>query len=192
MAKKKAGGDSKKSVQKKQQQVIEDKTFGLKNKNKSKKVQQKIQSIEKNVLHSGDPKLRKLEEQRRQAKAEAKARKKAMQEEQNALFGEALLAVQKKSTTNQKFGKVEAIGRDADDDAAKKGTSRAMKMMYQMDAQEMADKLKEDVSVLVVQLWYHVTRSNRSLSHTITCRSPTMCQRWKMRLKINGSKRWKK
>lgn len=40
MAKKKDGGAgaSKKTEQKKKKQVIEDKTFGLKNKNKSKKV----------------------------------------------------------------------------------------------------------------------------------------------------------
>jgi hypothetical protein len=39
-AKAKGGGASKKTEQKKKQQAIEDKTFGLKNKNKSKKVQQ--------------------------------------------------------------------------------------------------------------------------------------------------------
>lgn len=137
-------GASKKTVQKQKQKIIEDKTFGLKNKNKSKKVQQQIQGIEKNVMNSGDPKLRKLEEQRKQAKEEAKIRRKQMQAEQEALFGEALLAIQKKSTS-QKDGKVEAKGRDAEDDAKnKKGTSAAMKMMYQMDAQEMDIKLKED------------------------------------------------
>lgn len=109
-------------------QLIEDKTFGLKNKNKSKKVQQQIKSIEKSVTHSGDPKLRKQEEARKKAKAEAKARKKAQEDERNALFGEALLAVQKKSSTNKKHGKVEAKGRDNDDDEKKSGTSRAMKM----------------------------------------------------------------
>jgi hypothetical protein len=170
---KKGGAESKKALLKKKTQVIEDRTFGLKNKNKSKKVQQQIQSIEKSVLNSGDPKLRKLEEQRKQAKVEAKARKKAMEDERNALFGEALLAVQKKNTTNQKFGKIEAKGRDADDENAKKQTSRAMKMskccrsisgllrlfmcvlfidtrfslpVFQMDAQEISEKLREDVS----------------------------------------------
>jgi hypothetical protein len=67
---------SKKTLQKKKQQAIEDKTFGLKNKNKSKKVQQQVKSIEKNVMNSGDPKLRKLEEERKKAKEAAKARKK--------------------------------------------------------------------------------------------------------------------
>ena len=79
---------SKKALQKKKQQIVEDKTFGLKNKNKSKKVQAHIQGIQKNVMNSGDPKMRKLEEQRAKAKAEAKARKKAMKDEQDALFGE--------------------------------------------------------------------------------------------------------
>jgi len=69
--------------------------------------------------------------QRKKAKAEQKARRKAAKDEQDALFGEALLAIGKKQTTNQKGGKAEAKGRDADDDANKKTTSRAMKMMYQ-------------------------------------------------------------
>ena len=120
--------ESKKAAQKKKEKVIEDKTFGLKNKNKSKVVQAKIKSIERNVLNSGDPKIRRQEEQRKKAKADAKARKKAMEDERNALFGEALLAVQKKGKINKKNGKVEAKGRDADDDTKKSGTSRAMKM----------------------------------------------------------------
>ena len=59
------------------------------------------------------------------------------------------LGALKKGKTNFKEGKTEAKGRDADDDAKKKGTSRAMKMMYQMDAKEIADKLKEDVSLFM-------------------------------------------
>jgi hypothetical protein len=149
MPPKKANAESKKTAQKKKSQLIEDKTFGLKNKNKSKKVQQQVASIEKNVLNSGDPKLRKLEEQRKAQRALAKEQRKAMEDERNALFGEALLAVQKKNkNTNMQEGKLEAKGRDANDEGdAKKGTSRAMKMMYQMDAQEMAERLREDVSV---------------------------------------------
>mmetsp|Transcript_8794 Transcript_8794/g.20337 ORF Transcript_8794/g.20337 Transcript_8794/m.20337 type:complete len:294 (-) Transcript_8794:111-992(-) len=146
-SKKKQEKESKKAAQKKKEKIIEDKTFGLKNKNKSKVVQNKIRSIEKNVLNSGDPKQRKLDEQRKKAKADAKARKKALEEERNALFGEALMAVQKKNKAggaNQKDGRVEAKGRDGNDADAKKGTSRAMKMMFQMDAKEMADKLRED------------------------------------------------
>jgi len=142
-----ADGASKKTLQKKKQQIIEDKTFGIKNKNKSKKVQQQIQSIAKNVMNSGDPKMRKLEEQRAKAKAERKAKLKEAKAEQDALFGEALLAVSKKKNLNSKEGKIEAQGRDANDEGTKKSTSRAMKMMYQMDAQEMEEKLREDVSV---------------------------------------------
>lgn len=143
--KKKKDTESKKNQQKKKEKILEDKTFGMKNKNKSKKVQSYINSVTNNVMNSGDPKQRKLEELRRQAKANAKARKKAAEEERNALFGEALMAVQKKKTTNQKDGVVEAKGRDAgDDDKKKSGTSRAMKMMYQMDAKEVADKMMED------------------------------------------------
>lgn len=145
MAKKKGEQESKKSAQKKKQAVLEDKTFGLKNKNKSKKVQGFIKAVEKSVMHSGDPRQRKQEEERRKAKIAAKERKKAAKAEQDALFGEALLAVQKKNTTSMKAGKIEAKGRDGDDDGnPKKTTSRAMKLMYQMDAKEMNDRLRED------------------------------------------------
>lgn len=48
----------------------------------------------------------------------------------DALFGEALLAIGKTKTTNQKGGKAEAKGRDADDDGDKKATSRAMKVIW--------------------------------------------------------------
>ena len=199
MAKKKAAvkqQDSKKSVQKKKQQVLEDKTFGLKNKNKSKKVQSQIKSIEKSVMNSGDPKLRKMEEQRKKAKAEAKARKKQMEEERNALFGEALLAVQKKShrNANQKDGKVEAKGRDADADDSKKTTSRAMKMMYQMDAQEMSEKLKEDVSSSFHFAHESPCKSICMLTSSIFVYllfrpSQTMYLLWRMKSRCSGRRR---
>lgn len=151
-------------VQKKKQQLVDDKTFGLKNKNKSKKVQQQIESVKKNVMNSGDPRVRKQEELRQKAKAEAKLRKKAQKEEQDALFNEALMAVTKKSTS-QKDGKVEAKGRDADEDT-KKSSSRAMKMMYQMDAQEMNDKLREDVSSMQwLRLWIDSQAVVRIVAH---------------------------
>jgi hypothetical protein len=143
---------SKKNEQKKKAQAIEDKTFGLKNKNKSKKVQQMVHGIAKGVMNSGDRRQRQLEEQRKYQRAEEKNRKKAVLDERNALFGEALLAVKKNKTTDQKSGKTEAKGRDGDDEKTKKGTSRAMKMMFQMDAQEMEDKLKEDVSFFVLRI----------------------------------------
>lgn len=145
MPPKKEQGPSKKVDQKKKQKVIEDKTFGLKNKNKSKKVQQHIDAVTRTVMNSGDRRQRQLEEQRKQERAALKAARKAEKDEQDALFGAALLNIQKKTTTNTKEGKNEAKGRDADAEN-KKGTSRAMKMMFQMDAQEMEAKLKEDVS----------------------------------------------
>ena len=85
--------ESKKSSQKRKEKLVEDKTFGMKNKNKSKKVQNYINSVTNNVMKSGDPKQRKLEEQRRQAKANAKARKKAAEEERNALFGVSISSI---------------------------------------------------------------------------------------------------
>jgi len=145
MAKKgnKQPATSKKAEQKKKAGQIEDRTFGLKNKNKSKKVQSFVKSVTNSVNNSGDRKQRHEDEKRRRQKDEQKLRNKAMKEEANALFNEALGALNKKKT-NFKDGKVEAKGRDADDEGKKKGTSRAMKMMFQMDAQEMEEKLKED------------------------------------------------
>jgi len=140
---KKQPGASKKTEQKKKTQQIEDRTFGLKNKNKSKKVQVFVKSVTNSVNNSGDRKQRQEEERRKKKKSDQKSRKKAMKEEANALFNEALGALNKKKT-NFKEGKSEAKGRDADDDGKKKGTSRAMKMMYQMDAKEMEERLKED------------------------------------------------
>mmetsp|Transcript_21752 Transcript_21752/g.51346 ORF Transcript_21752/g.51346 Transcript_21752/m.51346 type:complete len:309 (+) Transcript_21752:139-1065(+) len=141
----KGGGASKKNEQKKKQKAIEDKTFGLKNKNKSKKVQQYVQGVKNSVLNTNARKERELEEKRKKQKAEQKMRKKAMEEERNLLFNEALGALKKKGP-NFKEGKsaTEAKGRDHDDGTEKKGTSRAMKMMYQMDAKEMEQRLRED------------------------------------------------
>lgn len=141
---------SKKALQKKKEKLLEDKTFGLKNKNKSSKVQQYVQSQKANIMNTGTTaQTRKLEEQKKQEKLAKKALMKAKKAEQEALFGEALLAVSKKGGDkfNSKSGKIEAKGRDHDDGKEKGGTSRAMKMMFQMDAKEMEEKLKEDVSV---------------------------------------------
>jgi hypothetical protein len=146
-AKKKQEEQSKKALQKKKEKLLEDKTFGLKNKNKSSKVQQYVQSQKANIMNTGTTaQLRKAEEAKKQEKLARKALKKAQDAERNALFGEALLAVSKKGGDKFKSGKVEAKGRDHDDGKEKGGQSRAMKMMFQMDAQEMEEKLKEDVS----------------------------------------------
>lgn len=138
--------ESKKAAQKKKEKMLEDKTFGLKNKNKSSKVQAYVQSQEKSIMNAGtDARSRQLDAQKKQEKLARKALKKAKEAEQAALFGEALMAVSKKGPKFAKNeGKVEAKGRDHDSDEKKGGTSRAMKMMYQMDAKEMEDRLKED------------------------------------------------
>eukprot|EP00957_Ditylum_brightwellii_P198221 15104074-Ditylum_brightwellii.AAC.1 len=80
------------------------------------------------------------------SKIQTKATQKSTEEEYNDLFGEALLAVKKKTLANAKDGAMETKGQNANDDNTKnnKCTSRAMKMMYQMDANELAAKLQED------------------------------------------------
>jgi len=79
----------------------------------------------------------------KQKKAQAKVLRKAAEQEREALFGEALLAVSKKTSVKKK-GENDAIGRDGGDEGSKKTVSRAMKLMYQMDAQELEDRFKDD------------------------------------------------
>ena len=147
--KKKQEEQSKKALQKKKEKLLEDKTFGLKNKNKSNKGQQFVNAQKQSIMNTGTTATtRKAEEQKKQEKLARKALQKAKKAEEEALFGEALMAVSKKggSKFDGKEGKVEAKGRDHDDGEKKGGTSRAMKMMFQMDAKEMEERLKEDVS----------------------------------------------
>jgi len=84
---------SKKNEQKKKKMQIDDRTFGLKNKNKSKKVQSYVQSISNSVNNTGDRKQRMEEEKRKREKIQQKERKKAVKDEQNALFNDGVLSV---------------------------------------------------------------------------------------------------
>ena len=86
--KKKEQAASKKAEQKKKNQQIEDRTFGLKNKNKSKKVQSFVKSVTNSVNNTGDKKQRAEEERRKRAKSDQKLRKQQMKDEANALFNE--------------------------------------------------------------------------------------------------------
>jgi hypothetical protein len=54
--KKGGGGSSKKTEQKEKKKIIEDKTFGLKNKNKSSKVAKYVQQVQTQVMTAGNPK----------------------------------------------------------------------------------------------------------------------------------------
>lgn len=48
---------TKKAVDKQKQKIIEDKTFGLKNKNKSKKVEAYVKSVTQQVQNRGQDKV---------------------------------------------------------------------------------------------------------------------------------------
>ena len=78
---------SKKNQQKKQAKLVEDATFGLKNKNKSKKVQSFINQVEKGVKNSGPTKD---SEKYKEAKKQAKILKERENEELRILFNEGL------------------------------------------------------------------------------------------------------
>ncbi|CCW63578.1 unnamed protein product [Phytomonas sp. EM1] len=66
----------KKAEQKRKEKIVEDKTFGLKNKNRSAKVQAYVQQVQKTVnqRHPNDRKAAADAEERRRAKEEKKAR----------------------------------------------------------------------------------------------------------------------
>eukprot|EP00984_Skeletonema_dohrnii_P017849 scaffold8207_cov64-Skeletonema_dohrnii-CCMP3373.AAC.1 len=101
-AKKAQEKESKKAAQKKKEKLLEDKTFGLKNKNKSSKVQAYVKSTERSILNAGtDARTRQMDAQKKEQAKARKALKKAKEAEQAALFGEALMAVSKKGP---KFG----------------------------------------------------------------------------------------
>ncbi|KAJ1969262.1 Translation machinery-associated protein 46 [Dispira parvispora] len=93
--KKQGGGGSNDKAKKK---IIEDKTFGLKNKKRSAKVNRYVQQVEQQVLSAGNRKQKKEAEDRKQAqlsKKEAEAQKKAelaelfkpVQQQQKVPFG---------------------------------------------------------------------------------------------------------
>lgn len=95
---------SKKAQKEKQKKAIEDSTFGLKNKNKSKKVQQFVARVEKSVKHSGNglemvshpvfaaPSLLHVvfQERAKELKKEAKLAKLIQEEELRQLMNEAI------------------------------------------------------------------------------------------------------
>ncbi|CAG8550089.1 16040_t:CDS:2 [Racocetra persica] len=77
---------SEKSKQKEKQKIVEDKTFGLKNKKKSAKVQQQIKQIQNQVMTSGNRKVQKEKEAEKQALADKKAAEQKKKEELAELF----------------------------------------------------------------------------------------------------------
>ncbi|CAH1757892.1 1903_t:CDS:2 [Entrophospora sp. SA101] len=86
MPPKKTNQQSDKSKQKDKQKIVEDKTFGLKNKKKSAKVQQQIKQIQNQVMQPGNNKALKEKEQEKQALANKKAAEQKKKEELAELF----------------------------------------------------------------------------------------------------------
>ncbi|MGK3749998.1 MAG: hypothetical protein ACI8RD_002296 [Bacillariaceae sp.] len=84
---------SKKAEMKKKKGQIEDRTFGLKNKKNSKKVQNYVQSVTHSVNNSGDRKERMEAEKRKRDLAQKKDVQKAKKEEQDALFNDGMCVV---------------------------------------------------------------------------------------------------
>jgi len=105
---------SKKEVQKKQKQVIEDKTFGLKNKNKSKVVQSFVKEVTANAKRAGlskDDAIR--QEKARAERAAQKEEKKARESELNFLFAPAMTKKQKEAAEAKKLAAAEAAKKAA-------------------------------------------------------------------------------
>ncbi|KAL1915730.1 uncharacterized protein VTP21DRAFT_6489 [Calcarisporiella thermophila] len=86
MPPKKQKGQSDKSVQKQKQKVAEDKTFGLKNKNKSAKVQRQVQQIQQQVMTAGNRKALAAKEAEKKAQQDKKAAERAKKDELAELF----------------------------------------------------------------------------------------------------------
>ncbi|KAJ2750163.1 Translation machinery-associated protein 46, partial [Coemansia nantahalensis] len=92
MPPKKQAQGSKKTEDKQKKKVIEDKTFGLKNKNKSAKVAKYVQQVEKQVMDSGNRKAQKDAADRKAAQAEKRETERKKQEELAELFKPVQLA----------------------------------------------------------------------------------------------------
>ena len=97
---------SKKAIREKSAQRLDDATFGLKNKNKSKKVQNFVSRVEKAVKHSDGSALA---QQNKQMKKDAKAAKLLEEEELRQLLGEGLMGQEGKKKTD-KAAAAEALG----------------------------------------------------------------------------------
>ena len=88
-----------KQLQKKQDKMVEDKTFGLKNKNRSKTVQKYISSISQTVKGSNNPEIkRKLAEA--DARKRAKEEKERKEQEMARLFQDIKMQKEKKTEDN--------------------------------------------------------------------------------------------
>ncbi|EKX38627.1 hypothetical protein GUITHDRAFT_165141 [Guillardia theta CCMP2712] len=94
---------SKKEVAKAQKKVIEDKTFGLKNKNKSKVVQNFVQQVTQNAKRAGlskDEAVRK--EKEKEERTNRKAEKEARDAELRMLFAPAVKKKEKEAAVAKK------------------------------------------------------------------------------------------
>jgi len=112
-----AGKPAKKTVEKKREKIVEDKTFGLKNKNKSKKVQQFISRVQ-----ATKPGGSAEQQQRREMEAKkAKEATKEAEKEMLALLGEAYALSGKKKDGKSKVIKkaAEKLKQEEEEEAAK-------------------------------------------------------------------------
>eukprot|EP00834_Sanchytrium_tribonematis_P005400 NODE_324_length_9702_cov_1.027491.p3 type:complete len:305 gc:universal NODE_324_length_9702_cov_1.027491:6294-5380(-) len=89
---------SSKTVEKQKKQVIEDKTFGLKNKNKSKKVQEYVNTVKKQADDQATKKKASAGLDKNKDKAELMRKKKEQMEMKKRELAELFKTVEKKST----------------------------------------------------------------------------------------------
>lgn len=76
-------GTSKSTENKQKQKTIEDKTFGLKNKNRSTKVNKYVQQVKDQVMTAGNKKTQKVEEER---KRQMELKKKAEEDKKKEML----------------------------------------------------------------------------------------------------------
>lgn len=113
---------SKKAAEKEKARIIEDKTFGLKNKNRSAKVQAYVQQVAKTVKQ-GNPNERKIQAENAAKRAEKEA-KKAFEAEMAALFREVPKEHNEEEDKNLGVNPDEYLWTADDFDAVEEDTTR--------------------------------------------------------------------
>jgi hypothetical protein len=140
-------GKSKKQVKAKQEKLIQDATFGLKNKNKSAKVQNYVNTVNKAVRNSN---LGKEQQKVKEAKEKAKLQKKLEEEEERTLLSDGIPPGKMEKKKLDKDAIAASLGLESiDDDLAQQ-----LEEMGVLDTDSDSDdeEEEEEETELVVEL----------------------------------------
>jgi len=136
---------SKKNQIKKQEKLIEDQTFGLKNKNKSKKVQQHVDNINRGVKNST---FGKQQAATKEAKEKQKLAKK-IEEEENRMLNEGVAGTEPKKKES-KESVAARLGLDPDDiDEDVAAMVQELELSDEEDSSDEDEAEPDDTEILV-------------------------------------------